>query len=163
VREFTEKAAALTGISIVFILIAASLVIATIEREINALWGISVRRPLRGGSPFICSASRWPGARRGQHFGDDVAFHADPGAKPLELSLADFVVKPLPLLLSTLALALLYAMAPNAKVPWRHAFAGALTAAYRLRSHETRVRHLCEERAYLRGSSTGRWPRCRCS
>ena len=39
------------------------------------------------------------------------------------------MVKPLPLVLSTLALALLYAMVPNRRVPWRHAFAGAFAAA----------------------------------
>ena len=46
VREFTEKAAGLTGLSIVFILVTATLVIATIEREINAIWGIGLRRPM---------------------------------------------------------------------------------------------------------------------
>ena len=48
---------------------------------------------------------------------------------PLELTLADFVVKPLPVILSTLALALLYELAPNRRVPWKHAFAGAVPAA----------------------------------
>jgi membrane protein len=45
-REFTEKSAELTGLSIVFILVTATLVIATIEREINALWGIGRKRPM---------------------------------------------------------------------------------------------------------------------
>ena len=43
---FTEKAAALTGISIVFIVVTATLLIATAEREINALWGVARARPL---------------------------------------------------------------------------------------------------------------------
>ena len=50
-------------------------------------------------------------------------------AVPMEVTLADFAVKPLPLVLSTLALALLYALVPNRRVPWRHAFAGAFAAA----------------------------------
>jgi membrane protein len=50
-------------------------------------------------------------------------------AVPMEVTLADFAVKPLPFVLSTLALALLYALVPNRRVPWRHAFAGALAAA----------------------------------
>src|SRR4051812_32278785 len=40
-REFTAKAASLTGLSIVFICMTATLVTATIEREINAIWGIT--------------------------------------------------------------------------------------------------------------------------
>ena len=46
IREFTEKAAALTGVSIVFIGVTAVLLIATVEREINAIWGITRARPL---------------------------------------------------------------------------------------------------------------------
>ena len=40
IREFTEKAARLTGLSIAFIGVTAVLLIATVEREINAMWGI---------------------------------------------------------------------------------------------------------------------------
>jgi len=130
VREFTEKAAALTGISIFFILVAASLVIATIEREINALWGISVRRPIaRRLAVYLLGVTLGPVLVGASISVTTWLFTQTLAPMPLELSLADFVVKPLPLLLSTLALALLYAMAPNRKVPWRHAFAGALPAA----------------------------------
>src|SRR5512141_2194697 len=43
IGEFTAKAAKLTGVSIAFIVVTAALMIATIEREINAIWGISQR------------------------------------------------------------------------------------------------------------------------
>ena len=50
-------------------------------------------------------------------------------AVPMEVTPTDFAVKSLPLVLSTLALALLYALVPNQRVPWRYAFAGAFAAA----------------------------------
>ena len=133
VREFTEKAAALTGVSIVVILVAASLVIATIEREINALWGISARRPfVQRLAVYLLGVTLGPVLVGASISLTTWLFTQTLAPMPLELSLADFVVKPLPLILSTLALALLYAMAPNRSVPWRHAFAGALTAALAL-------------------------------
>jgi membrane protein len=49
IREFTEKAAGLTGLSIVFIVVTATMLIATAEREINALWASRAGGPSRGG------------------------------------------------------------------------------------------------------------------
>jgi membrane protein len=46
VTGFAEQAARLTGISIVMIALSAGLAIATVEREINAIWGIRQGRPL---------------------------------------------------------------------------------------------------------------------
>ena len=130
VREFTEKAAGLTGVSIVFILLAAALVIATIEREINALWGISARRPFaRRLVVYALGVTLGPVLVGASISVTTWLFTQTMAPMPLELTLADFAVKPLPVILSTLALALLYAMAPNRRVPWRHAFAGALPAA----------------------------------
>jgi len=130
VREFTEKAAGLTGISIFFILLAAALVIATIESEINALWGITVRRPFaRRLVVYLLGVTLGPVLVGASISVTTWLFTQTLAPMPLELTLADFVVKPLPVVLSTLALALLYAMAPNRRVPWRNAFAGALPAA----------------------------------
>jgi membrane protein len=50
IREFTEKAAGLTGVSIIFIVVTATMLIATAEREINALWGVARRRSRHGSS-----------------------------------------------------------------------------------------------------------------
>ena len=41
-----KRRPSLTGISIAFIVITATLLIATVEREINAIWGIARARPL---------------------------------------------------------------------------------------------------------------------
>jgi len=130
VREFTEKAVGLTGISLLFIAIAATLVIATIEREINAMWGIRARRPMAQRlavyvlgvtvGPVLVGASisvsTWL-----------VSQTLAPMAR--EFTLAQIAPELLPFVLSTLALALLYGIVPNRRVPVYNAFAGALPAA----------------------------------
>jgi len=130
VREFTAKAAGLTGLSIVFILVTAALVIATIEREINALWGIGLRRPMaRRLSVYVLGTTLGPVLVGASISVTTWIFTQSLAAVPMEVTLADFAVKALPLVLSTLALALLYGLVPNRRVPWRHAFAGAFAAA----------------------------------
>ena len=141
VREFTEKAAALTGISIVFILIAASLVIATIEREINALWGISVRRPFaRRLAVYLLGVTLGPGARRGQHFGDDVAFHADPRANAARIVAGRFRREAVaaPLVDTGARAALCDGAEPQSAVAAR--VCRRVDGGYRIRGHETRFR-----------------------
>ena len=130
VREFTEKAAGLTGLSIVFILVTATLVIATVEREINALWGIGLKRPMaRRFAVYVVGTTLGPVLIGASISLTTWLFTQSLAAVPMEETLTDFAVKPLPLVLSTLALALLYALVPNRRVPWRHAFAGAFAAA----------------------------------
>jgi membrane protein len=130
VREFTEKAAGLTGLSIVFILVTATLVIATIEREINALWGIGLKRPrARRFAVYVLGTTLGPVLVGASISLTTWLFTQSLVAVPMEVTLTDFAVKPLPLVLSTLALALLYALVPNRHVPWRYAFAGAFAAA----------------------------------
>jgi membrane protein len=130
VREFTEKAAGLTGLSIVFILVTATLVIATIEREINALWGIGLKRPrARRFTVYVLGTTLGPVLVGASISLTTWLFTQSLAAVPMEVTLTDFAVKSLPLVLSTLALALLYALVPNRRVPWRYAFAGAFAAA----------------------------------
>ena len=130
VREFTEKAVGLTGVSVLFIAIAAALVIATVEREINMMWGISAKRPFAQRlaiyllgitvGPVLIGASISVSTWLVSHTLASIA---------REFTLARFAVELLPFVLSTLALALLYLIAPNRRVPLYNAFAGALPAA----------------------------------
>ncbi len=130
VGEFAEKAAGLTGISIAFILVAAVLVIATVEREINAIWGIRVRRSFgRRLVVYLLGTTVGPVLVGASISVTTWIFTQPLVALPLDVTLAGFTVKPLPLVLSMLALALLYGTAPNRRVPWHHAFAGAFAAA----------------------------------
>ncbi len=130
VREFTESAGGLTGLSIVFILVASTLVIATIEREINALWGIGARRPrARRLLVYVLGVTVGPVLVGASISVTTWIVTRSLAAVPMEVTLAGFALETLPVVLSILALALLYAMVPNRRVPWRHAFAGAFAAA----------------------------------
>jgi membrane protein len=105
-------------------------VIATIEREINALWGIGQKRPMaRRFAVYVLGTTLGPVLVGASISLTTWLFTQSLAAVPVEVTLTDFAVKPLPLVLSTLALALLYALVPNRRVPWRYAFAGAFAAA----------------------------------
>jgi membrane protein len=133
VREFTEKAVQLTGLSVLFIAIAATLVIATIEREINAMWGISAKRPMAQRlAVYVLGVTVGPVL-----VGASISVSTWLVSQTLasiahEFTLARFAVELLPFALSTLALALLYLITPNRRVPVYNAFAGALPAALAL-------------------------------
>ena len=130
IREFTEKAAGLTGISIVFIVVTAIMLIATAEREINLLWGISRRRPIaRRLLVYVVGATVGPVLVGASISVSTWLITQSLAAVPLRGTLSPMIVPVLPLAFSTLALALLYASVPARHVPWRYAFAGALLAA----------------------------------
>ena len=130
IREFTEKAAGLTGISILFIVVTAAMLIGTVEREINALWGVTRARPLVR-RLFIYAAGTTVGPVL---VGASISVSTwlvtqSLDAVPLHGTLSPIVVPLLPLVFSTLALAFLYEIVPARHVPWRHAFAAGFLAA----------------------------------
>ena len=130
ISEFTEKAANLTGISIAFLAVTALMATATIEREINLIWGIERQRPLGRRllvyalgitvGPVLIGASlslsTWVITR---------SLAAIPMTRPIE----EAVLEGAPALFTTIALALLYKVAPARAVPWRSAFVGGALAA----------------------------------
>ena len=130
IGEFTDKAAGLTGVSIVFIVATAAMVIATVEREINAIWGSPIKRPLaRRLFVYALGATVGPVLVGASISVTTWLVTQSIAAVPMRNSMAEIAVLPLPLVFSTIALALLYASAPTGRVPWRHAFAGAFAAS----------------------------------
>jgi membrane protein len=130
VREFTEKAAGLTGISIVFVAATAVMATATIEREINLIWGISRTRPLgRRIVVYALGITVGPVLVGASLSLSTWLITLSLAAMPLTASTAGVILKPLPLLFTTAALTLLYALVPARPVPWRNALAGAALAA----------------------------------
>ena len=130
IGEFTDKAAGLTGVSIVFIVVTAAMVIATVEREINAIWGSPIKRPLaRRLLVYALGATVGPVLVGASISVTTWLVTQSIAAVPMRNSMAEIAVLPLPLVFSTIALALLYASAPTGRVPWQHAFAGAFAAS----------------------------------
>ena len=123
IREFTEKAAGLTGVSIVFIVVTATMLIATVEREINALWGVSRRRSIaRRLFVYAIGATLGPVLVGASISISTWLITRSLAAIPLRGTVAPMIVPMLPLAFSTLALALLYESVPARHVPWRFAF-----------------------------------------
>lgn len=130
IREFTENAASLTGVSILLIGVTAAMATATIEREINLIWGIKRRRPFGRRivvyalgltvGPVLVGASlsltTWLVTR-------------SLAVLPLDAPYAELFLKPMPLVFTSAALALLYVGVPAQRVAWRHALIGAVLAA----------------------------------
>jgi membrane protein len=129
-REFVDKAAGLTGISIAFLFVTAVMLIADVEREINLIWGIRRKRPLARRlvvyalgitvGQVLVGASIWA---------TTSILTESLAAMPLQKRFTDLVFELVPIAFSTLALALMYRTVPARAVPWRHAFAGGVVAA----------------------------------
>ncbi len=130
IREFTDKATGLTGISIVFIAVTAAMATATIEREINLIWGIRRGRPLgRRLVVYALGLTVGPVLVGASLSLTTWLLTRSLAAMPLQGFVAELVLKLLPLLFTTAALALLYAVVPARPVRWRHALAGGAAAA----------------------------------
>jgi membrane protein len=127
---FSEQAARLTGISIVVIGVSVVLAIATVEREINAIWGIRRGRSLPRrlfvyaigltAGPVLLGASisitTW------------LVAHSL-AVVPIRKTIGAHVVEALPFAFSTAGLTLLYKGVPARPVPWMPAFIGGALAA----------------------------------
>jgi len=130
---FAEQAARLTGVSVLFVSITAGLALYTVERNINAIWGIrqgrSVARrlvvyalgltlgPVVLGA--IISITTW-------------IIVESLAAVPLQKSLGHAVVRTLPFLFSAAGLTLLYKFVPARRVHVVPALGGGIAAALAL-------------------------------
>jgi len=130
IREFTEKASGLTGISILMIAVTAAMATATIEREINAIWGITRRRPLpRRIVIYTLGLTVGPVLVGASLSLTTWLVTQSLAAMPMHLPIAHMILKPIPMLFMVTALMLMYALVPTKPVAWSHAAVGALTAA----------------------------------
>ena len=131
ITHFAGQAARVTGISILVIAISAALAVATVEREINAIWGIRHARPLPRrivvyaigltAGPVLLGASisitTW------------LVVHSL-AVVPIRKTLGVQIVEALPFLFATAGLALLYKAVPARRVALVPAlFAAVLGAA----------------------------------
>ena len=127
---FAEQAAGLTGITLAFVAVTAVMLVATIEQELNLIFGVRRARPLArrivtyaiGVSlgPIIAgasiSATTWL-------IGESLA------AVPMRESLALWVAQPLPWIFAAAAFTLIYKIVPFTRVRWTHALIGGVLAA----------------------------------
>jgi membrane protein len=130
ISGFIDKATRLTGISILLLSLTAFFATATIEREINLIWGIRRRRSL-GRRLLICTLGMTAGPLViAASLAALTSFLAESGVGvPLRAVFAHQALKPVPLAIFTLTLTLGYLLLPARRVPWRHALVGAFAAA----------------------------------
>ncbi len=130
---FIENAAGLTGVSVAFLIATALMATATVEREINLIWGIRRRRPFgRRLIVYALGLTTGPALVGATISTLTTLLSESVAAVPLRDILVAHGVRPVPLAVITIGLTLLYAIVPARPVPWRWAFAGALAAAIAL-------------------------------
>jgi membrane protein len=128
-----EDAANAIGTSIIFVAITATLVVDTIESEINEIWGIRKKRPVARrilvyvagitAGPVLVGAAisliRWM-------LTEAVA------SGPLDLAVTAALGRSIPAVLLVVGLTLLYRVTPACQVPWRYAIVSGVLAALAL-------------------------------
>ena len=128
--EFTAKAGGLQGISIAFVVLTAVLLVATIEREINAIW--KVREPrswLRRAFVYALGITAGPLAIGAAIYAMTWVLETSVAQVPFVSPALTFIATPLAVAVTTLAFTLLYALLPARRVPLKAAFLGGLFAA----------------------------------
>jgi membrane protein len=128
---FTDNASKMTGVGIVFLVVTALMMMATIDRSFNAIWQVREKRnPLASFTvywavltlvPLLIGASLLVSTEV-----QTMPWFSD-AAATIERETAGLSL--MPFLATALAFFLLYVVVPNRRVPLLHAVAGALFAA----------------------------------
>ena len=128
--EFTAKAAGVQGIGTVFLIITALLLVAQMEREINAIWGIYEARSLpRRIVMYALGFVAVPAMVGGAVYLTSWAIEQSIAAVPSVSQALSLLVQPVEIAIATLALTILYTLVPARPVPMRDALIGALLRA----------------------------------
>jgi membrane protein len=130
-RNFSQKAGSLTGVGFIFLIIVALMLMSNIDKAFNTIWHVRSKR-----SPVAKFTVYWAILSLGPiliafsvgvtSYLVSVPFFSDGETVML---LRTRLLGLMPVLISALAFALLYALVPNRNVPLRHAIAGGVLSA----------------------------------
>jgi len=130
---FAEQAARLTGVSIIFVAITAGLALHTVERDINAIWGIRQGRSIaRRLVVYALGLTVGPVVIGASISITTWALAESLAAVPLEKSLGETIAHGLPFAFLAAGLTLLYKFVPARRVALAPALTGGLAAAIAL-------------------------------
>ena len=130
---FAEQAARLTGVSIVFVSITAAMALYTVERNINAIWGIRQGRSLaRRAVVYALGLTVGPVVIGAIISITTWAIAGSLAAVPLEKSFGETIVRALPFVFAATGLTLLYKFVPARRVHLVPAAGGGVAAAFAL-------------------------------
>ncbi|MGH8849773.1 MAG: YhjD/YihY/BrkB family envelope integrity protein, partial [Casimicrobiaceae bacterium] len=128
--EFTAKTAALKGVGTAVVVLTAVLLVAQVEREINAIWGIYEPRSLA--RRFVVYALGFvavPALIGAAVYATSWLIDTAIAAVPMASLALPFVARPFSLALGTVLLTLVYKIVPARHVPLRAALISGLLAA----------------------------------
>lgn len=129
--EFTAKAANLQGIGLLIVVITAALLVATVDKEINAIWGTREPRSLiRRFAVYAMGVTLGPLAIGAAVYSTNWLLEASLAADVFTRPEVSALATPIAVAFATLFFTLLYAVLPSRRVPWRAALAGGLVAAF---------------------------------
>lgn len=128
--EFTARSADLQGIGIAFVIYTAVMLVAQVEREINAVSGITDKRSYaRRAIVYTLGFVAVPALIGGAIYVTRWAIERSMQVVPIDSEALPALARSLSLGISTLILTLVYALVPVRRVPWRAALAGGMLAA----------------------------------
>jgi membrane protein len=128
--EFVRQATGLTALGVLFLVITALMMMATIERAFNDIWRVRARR--KAVSSFLVY---WAVLTLGPMLiGTSLIVTSYLVSLPLfsdaeSVDVRAHLLRVMPFLSTTLAFGLLYVVVPNRVIPWLYALVGALVAA----------------------------------
>ncbi len=129
-NQFAAKAAGLTTIGAVFLMVTSIMLIMTIDGAFNDIWNVERQRPLKQRmlvywaiitlGPILAGASLWM-----------TSFLAQVSLQRLQTIPAalDFLLALIPFVITSLGFAALFMYVPNRQVYWRDALAGGVGTA----------------------------------
>lgn len=128
--EFTARSADLQGIAIAFVIYTAVMLVAEVEREINAVWGIATRRSLtRRALVYTLGFVAVPALIGAAVYLTKWAFDQSMQVVPIDSEALPLLARSLSFGIGVLLLTLMYKLVPVIHVPWRAALVGGMLAA----------------------------------
>lgn len=130
-QNFSQQARKLTVVGVAFLVVTSFMMLKTIDKSLNQIWQVhKVRRGVNGFLLYWAILSLGPlflgGGFLLTSYLASIKLVSDTTAM---FGGEQWLLKVMPLLLSTLIFTLLYSAVPSRKVPVRHALAGAFFAA----------------------------------
>ena len=128
--EFTARSADLQGIGTAFVVLTAVLLVADVESEINAIWGIPVARSLaRRAIVYTLGFIAVPASIGAAVYFTSWAIQQSVDAVPIASEALPFLARPVAFGIGTLVLTLIYMLVPARRVPLRAALIAGVLAA----------------------------------
>lgn len=128
--QFAAKAAGLQGVSIAFVVVTAVLLVATIEHEINAIWGVREPRSWpRRIFVYALGVTAGPLLIGATIYAVTWVLETSVAQAPFVSPAVTLIATPIAVLITTLVFTLLYTVLPVRRVPLKAALWGGLLAA----------------------------------